>query len=52
VNSEHTLFLEIVQDSLKQTFQLASTAPSAELHKAKKSIDFKNSRADEIISKL
>ena len=52
MNAEHTYFLEIVQDSLKQTFQLASIAPSAELHNAQKSIEFNNPRADEIISKL
>lgn len=52
MTAEHTYFLEIVQNSLKQTFQLASAAPSAELHKAQKSIDFNNPRADEIISKL
>ena len=52
MTAEHTYFLELVQDSLKQTFQLASIAPSAELHNAQKSVEFNNPRADEIISKL
>lgn len=29
VTAEKTYFLELVQDSLKQTFELASIAPSA-----------------------
>lgn len=52
ITSEHTYFLELVQDSLKETFGLASIAPSAELHNAQKSVEFNNPRADEIISKL
>lgn len=34
ITSEHTYFLELVQDALKQTFALASIAPSAQLHYA------------------
>jgi hypothetical protein len=52
ITSEHTYFLELVQDSLKQTFQLVSDAPSAELHKAQKSVEQGHPKADEIISKL
>ena len=34
VTTEHTYFFELVQDALKQTFALASIAPSAQLHYA------------------
>lgn len=52
ITSEYTYFLELVQPSLKQTFALASISPSAELHKAQKSVEQGHPRADEIISKL
>ena len=52
MTAEHIYFLEIVQDSLKRTFQRFSISPSAELHKAQKSIEFNKPIADVIISKL
>ena len=52
LNSEKTYFFERVQDSLKNTFSLASIYPSAKLHNAQKSVDFNNPRADEIIRDL
>ena len=52
LTSESTYFLERVQDSLRNTFSLASIYPSAKLHNAQKSVDFNNPRADEIIREL
>merc|ERR1719464_2333549 len=44
LTSECTYFFERVQDSLRNTFSLASIHPPAELHNAQKSIDFNNPR--------
>lgn len=52
LTAENTYFLERVNDALLHTFKLASIFPSAKLLNAKKSVDFNNPRADEIIREL
>lgn len=52
VTTTKTYFVDLVQQSTQDTFELASIKPSAKLHMAQKYVDFKSPKAEETIRDL
>ena len=52
LTSEKTYFFELVSEALVNTFKIASIEPSAKLHKAMKSNDYRQPQTEEIIRDL